>query len=49
MVPFLKRASAPIIFQIINAAFCVIVVLSNIISVKMVKFPFLNVILPAGL
>lgn len=37
------------IYQIISAAFCVIVVLSNIISAKMMTLPYWNLIIPVGL
>jgi uncharacterized integral membrane protein (TIGR00697 family) len=37
------------LYQIISCAFCVIVVISNIISAKMFKVPFLNLSVPAGL
>lgn len=38
------------LYQIVSAAFCVIVVVSNIISAKMVTFPFVdNFSVPAGL
>jgi uncharacterized integral membrane protein (TIGR00697 family) len=38
------------LYQVISAAFCVIVVVSNIISAKMVKLPFFeDFIIPAGL
>ena len=40
---------SPNLYQIICAAFCVIAVLSNIISAKMVKLPFQDMIIPAGL
>lgn len=41
---------SPIFYQAIAAAFCVIVVMSNIISAKMVALPFLTgFVLPAGL
>lgn len=39
----------PIIYQWICASFCVIVVLSNLISAKMVTLPGLAVSIPAGL
>lgn len=39
----------PVLYQMICASFCVIVVLSNIISAKMVALPFLPVSIPAGL
>lgn len=39
----------PVIYQVVCASFCVIVVLSNIISAKMVALPFLPVGIPAGL
>ena len=37
------------LYQAISAAFCVIVVLSNIIFAKMVALPYLNFSIPAGL
>lgn len=38
------------LYQIISATFCVLVVMSNIISTKMIKLPFLdNFSVPAGL
>jgi uncharacterized integral membrane protein (TIGR00697 family) len=37
------------IYQTICAAFCVIVVMSNILSAKMILVPFLDLIIPAGL
>jgi uncharacterized integral membrane protein (TIGR00697 family) len=36
-------------YQLVSAAFCVIVILSNIISVKLIPLPFFGVIIPAGL
>ncbi len=38
------------LYQVISAAFCVIVVMSNIISAKMIQVPFMtNFVIPAGL
>jgi uncharacterized integral membrane protein (TIGR00697 family) len=37
------------IYQAISAAFCIIVVLSNIFSAKMVALPFWGLVVPAGL
>ena len=37
------------LYQIISAAFCVIVVISNILSAKMVKLPLIDLSIPAGL
>lgn len=37
------------LFQVISAAFCTIVVLSNILSAKMVSLPFFDFSIPAGL
>lgn len=37
------------IYQVICASFCVIVVISNILSAKMVTLPFLALSIPAGL
>lgn len=46
----MQKNSMGILYQIICAAFCVIVVISNIISAKMVQVPFLdNFSIPAGL
>lgn len=36
-------------YQVICASFCIIVVISNILSVKMVTFPFFPLSIPAGL
>ncbi|MBA2728738.1 MAG: queuosine precursor transporter [Parachlamydiaceae bacterium] len=39
-----------ILLQVISTAFCVIVVMSNIISAKMIQMPFMpNFVIPAGL
>jgi len=38
-----------ITYQIISASFCVIVLLSNIISVKLISLPFFDLVIPAGL
>ena len=46
----LHKPSSFTFYQIISATFCVIVVLSNIISAKMVQLPFLHDFsIPAGL
>ncbi|MBA3239535.1 MAG: queuosine precursor transporter [Parachlamydiaceae bacterium] len=46
----MEKKSMGILYQIICAAFCVIVVISNIISAKMVQVPFMDgFIIPAGL
>lgn len=46
----MQNQSTGILYQIICAAFCVIVVISNIISAKMVQVPFLdNFSIPVGL
>lgn len=37
------------LYQIISAAFCVIIVISNVISAKMVTLPYLDFSIPAGL
>jgi queuosine precursor transporter len=45
-----KSKNLDLIYHIINSAFCVIVVISNIISAKMVKVPFFeDFSIPAGL
>lgn len=38
-----------LLYQIITASFCVIVIVSNILSAKMVTFPFFPLAIPAGL
>lgn len=43
------QQTSPILYQVINAAFCIIVVISNIISAKMIKIPMMDVSIPAGL
>jgi queuosine precursor transporter len=46
----MERNSMSTLYQIISAAFCVIVVISNIISAKMVQVPFMDGFsIPAGL
>lgn len=46
----IKKPSLFTLYQLISATFCIIVVLSNIISAKMVKLPFLqDFSIPAGL
>lgn len=46
----INKPSSFTVYQIISAAFCVIVVISNIISAKMVKLPYLHDFsIPAGL
>jgi uncharacterized integral membrane protein (TIGR00697 family) len=37
------------LYQILGASFCVIVVLSNILSAKMVPLPWTHLVIPAGL
>lgn len=44
-----KSQAMDTIYQVISAAFCVIVVLSNIISAKMVALPYVDFSIPAGL
>lgn len=41
--------SLQILYQVISSAFCVIVVLANIISAKMVALPYFDFSIPAGL
>lgn len=43
-IPAMEKA-----YSIISAAFCVIVVLSNIISAKMLLLPYMGINIPAGL
>ncbi len=45
----IKLRTPQIIYQVICASFCVIVVISNILSAKMVMLPLLALSLPAGL
>lgn len=46
----IKKISLFTLYQALSAAFCVIVVLSNILSAKMVKLPlFFDLSIPAGL
>ena len=42
-------SKSQILYQILNAAFCVIVVISNIISAKFFDLPFVEFSIPAGL
>lgn len=45
-----KSKHSNLIYQIVSAAFCVMVVVANIVSAKMVKMPFFQQIsIPAGL
>lgn len=44
-----RRKKLPLLYQAICASFCVIVVLSNILSAKMVLLPLLKLSIPAGL
>ncbi len=37
------------LYQIFNSAFCVLVILSNVISAKMIELPYIHLCLPAGL
>ena len=37
------------LYQIILAAFCVVVVVSNIVSAKLISLPFVELCIPAGL
>ena len=45
----MNRKFAALLYQIISASFCVIVVISNILSAKMVMLPWLAFSIPAGL
>lgn len=45
----IKSRSLQVIYQLICASFCVIVVISNILSAKMVTLPFFALSIPAGL
>lgn len=46
----MSKPSSSTLYQIISTAFCVIVVISNIISAKMITLPYpQNFIIPAGL
>lgn len=50
MNPMTKKISLFTLYHILSASFCVIVVLSNILSAKLVKVPFFfDLIVPAGL
>lgn len=44
-----QTLSLPTLYSVLNAIFCVIVVISNLISAKMVTIQFLNLTIPAGL
>src|SRR5262245_53260734 len=50
-MPILKEQVIPnrTLYEIILATFCVIVVVSNIVSAKMIEIPFFNILMPAGL
>lgn len=45
----IARKSCSILYELICASFCTIVVLSNILSVKMTALPLLSLSVPAGL
>lgn len=45
----IKSKTLPILYQLICASFCTIVVISNILSAKMVTLPLLELSIPAGL
>ncbi len=45
----MKKDTLQIFYQVIVASFSVIVVISNIISAKLVELPFFDISLPAGL
>lgn len=45
----IKSRTLQVTYQVICASFCVIVVISNILSAKMVALPFLALSIPAGL
>lgn len=45
----IKSTTRQTIYQLICASFCVIVVVSNILSAKMVMLPFFELSIPAGL
>lgn len=45
----IKSKGLSTLYQMISAGFCVIVVMSNILSAKMVELPFFNFSIPAGL
>ena len=45
----IKSNTLPFLYQAISASFCVIVVVSNILSAKMVSLPFVDLCIPAGL
>jgi queuosine precursor transporter len=44
-----ERKPQDILYQILCASFCVIVVVSNILSAKMVTLPWIDMVIPAGL
>jgi queuosine precursor transporter len=44
-----KSCDLQTLYQIISAAFCTIVVISNIISAKMIALPYVDFSIPAGL
>jgi queuosine precursor transporter len=44
-----KWISSSNLYQIMCSTFCILVVMSNLISAKMVKLPYFDLILPAGL
>lgn len=44
-----KWNSSSNLYQIMCSTFCILVVMSNLISAKMVKLPYFDLILPAGL
>lgn len=44
-----ERFPMQTLYQIISNAFCIIVVISNVISAKMVMLPYLDLSIPAGL
>lgn len=45
----MKSETSATLYQVISATFCVIVVVSNIISAKMITLPFMDFSIPAGL
>ena len=45
----IKSRTLQVLYQVICASFCVIVVVSNILSAKMVALPFFALSIPAGL
>lgn len=44
-----KLNSSSTLYQVMCSTFCILVVMSNLISAKMVKLPYFDLILPAGL